>query len=138
MRHIASKRGSLASVLCLHDTCAPNQYTILLPIVSGCDQPPSKRWRELYFGSTLAVDEPKLAGNGDVERKERSVYKGRCASPATCLSPSTWRGMRPGAQSLVASFSADDLDNLQLETPHSSGDAAAQVTPTALLSPQAA
>lgn len=63
MRHIASKRGSLGSVLCLRDTCAHNQYTVLLPIVSGCDQPPSKQWRELYFGSTLAVDEPKLAGN---------------------------------------------------------------------------
>lgn len=107
-------------------------------MVSGCDQPPSKQRRELYFGSTLAVDEPKLAGNREVERKERTVCEGPCASPAMCLSPSTSRGMCPGAQSLVTSFSTDDLDKLQLETPHSSGDAAAQVTPTALLSPQAA
>lgn len=70
--------------------------------------------------------------------RERTVCEGPCARPAMCLSPSTSRGMRPGAQSLVASFSTDDLDNLQLETPHPSGDAAAQVTPTARLSPQAA
>lgn len=64
------------------------------------------------------VGEPKLEGDRDVERKKRTVLKARVLSPM-CLLHLPHSGPCPSGHRAVAFSSARDLDNPQLETPHS-------------------